>query len=106
MARKQPDMKGLFSKTEAPSATPPAPSAPPAEAAPVYDLDAGVIRAMGVGLKTGEAEALADIAHRHGLTRNALGRIAVRYFLREVIAGRVDVNDYIKTTTTKTTRLP
>lgn len=101
MARKQPDMKGLFTKTEAPSATPPAPEAPPA-----YDLDAGVIRAMGVGLKTGEAAALADIARRHGLTRNALGRIAVRYFLREVIAGRVDVNSFIRTTTTKTTRLP
>ena len=94
-------MKGLFTKTEAPSAPPPAAEAPPA-----YDLDAGVIRAMGVGLKTGEAEALADIARRHGLTRNALGRIAIRYFLREVIAGRVDVGQFFETKTTKRPKLP
>lgn len=67
----------------------------------MYDLDAGVIRAMGVGLKTGEAEALADIAKRHGTTRNALARIAIRYFLREVIAGRVDVDRFFKAETIK-----
>lgn len=66
---------------------------------PAYDLDAGVIRAMGVGLKTGEADALADIAKRHGTTRNALTRIAIRYFLREVIAGRVDVDRFFKAET-------
>lgn len=104
MAKKQQDLTNIFAKTAAPGA------AQPASAASVenwgFDLDSGLIRSMGIGLKDGEVRALEQVAARYGITRNAVGRIAVRYFLREVEAGHVHMSDYVETTTTKTAKMP
>jgi len=67
------------------------------------DLDEGVIIATGVGLKgshdkgkqKGELLAVMTIAEHHGITRNALLRIAVRDFLERYKAGEVDMGQYI-----------
>ena len=98
MAKKQ-DLKAIFKPTAAPT-----PSTK-AEAAGEFDL-AGNIKSLGVGLTTGEIAALGAIAESNGLTRNSLARVAIRYFLREVIAGRVIVADFIESKTTKASKMP
>jgi hypothetical protein len=86
MARKkQPDLSNIFAKTE------------PGEAPGDHsDLDAGNIRSTGVGLRAGEIAALDAIGEPLGLARNALIRFAVRRFLIEYRAGKVDLGQFIE----------
>ncbi len=62
------------------------------------DLDAGPIKATGVGLRVGELEALEKIGAELGeqlntepVARNALVRIAVRELIKNYRAGRLDL---------------
>ena len=55
------------------------------------DLDGGKISPVGVGLMTGEKEALKTIAAEQGLTLNALMRFALRDFIVKVRAGSIDL---------------
>lgn len=104
MAKKPQDLTNIFAKTAAPTTN--QPTSPASAEGWGFDLDSGLIRSMGIGLKDGEVRALEAVAARYGIKRNAVGRIAVRYFLREVEAGRVSMGDYVETTTTKTAKLP
>ena len=67
------------------------------EAGPdISDLDAGVIHASGVGLKTGELAALNDIADKLGIARNALMRFAIRWFIYNYRAGVIDMTRFVE----------
>lgn len=74
--------------------------AKPEETAPVKptwpednsDLDSGKVRASGVGLKDGEIAALDKMAKWFDTSRNGLIRLAVRQFLLDYRAGRLDMN--------------
>lgn len=55
------------------------------------DLDSGNVRASGVGLKDGEITALDEIAKKFNISRNILIRRAVRQFILDYRAGKVDL---------------
>ncbi len=55
------------------------------------DLNAGKIAPVGTGLTLGEKEALRAIAASQEITLNALMRYALRRFIVEVRAGRIDL---------------
>ena len=61
-----------------------------------------------MGIKEGELAAFEALADRHGVTKNAIMRIALRYFLVEARAGRVNPEDYLiePDKPKKKTRLP
>jgi len=62
------------------------------------DLDRGNIRQTGVGLRQGEMDALTAIGNElGGIARNALIRFAVRRFIMQYRAGKVDLSDYVET---------
>ena len=56
----------------------------------------GPIKSVTVGLRRSELEMVEDIAEEHEIARNALLRYAVRYFLTEYAAGRVDLAAHIE----------
>ena len=63
----------------------------------VSDLDRGNIQSTGVGLRKGEIDALDALgASLGGIARNALIRFAVRSFLLDYRAGKVDLSSYVK----------
>lgn len=70
----------VFSKTET-------------EAGADLDLDAGRVRPIGVGLRDGEIAALDSIAASNQTSRGSLIRIAIRFFIRDYLAGKVDLSD-------------
>jgi len=86
MARKQPDLSGIFRSTEAPDRDQAERSAP--ASTPERDRTLPI----GVGLKQSELAQLDAIAAELGIARNALMRWAVAYFLREYRAGRVAID--------------
>ena len=55
------------------------------------DLDTGKITPVGTGLKEGEKQALKAIAEQNDLTLNALMRFALRRFIVDVRAGRINL---------------
>jgi hypothetical protein len=55
------------------------------------DLNEGKIAPVGTGLTLGEKEALRAIAASQEITLNALMRYALRRFIVEVRAGRIDL---------------
>ena len=55
------------------------------------DLNEGKIAPVGTGLTLGEKEALKVIAASQEITLNALMRYALRRFIVEVRAGRIDL---------------
>lgn len=83
---KKPDLTGLLQRTD---------KAPTAQA-DNSDLDAGIIRPLGVGITSGERDALGEIAAEYELSRNALLRFALRWFILEYRAGRVDIKSHIE----------
>jgi ABC-type sugar transport system ATPase subunit len=80
MVKKQP--LEVFSKTE------PEPGAS-------FDLEAGHVRPIGLGLRDGEILALDTIAGGYGLSRGSLMRIVLRLFIRSWEAGQVDLSQYV-----------
>ncbi len=88
MARKAPDMSGLFAPTDPqPGAAEVPSSARSAPAAEPVDRTLPV----GVGLKQSELRELDAIARELGIARNALMRYGLAFFLREYRAGRAEV---------------
>jgi len=74
---------------------------------PSADLPAtGRTVSIGVGLKESEVQLLDSIAEDAGLRRNALMRFAIRYFLKEYYAGRVDLSSSVETETKHKLRMP
>ena len=55
------------------------------------DLDTGKITPVGTGLKEGEKQALKAIAEQNDYTLNALMRYALRLFIVDVRAGKIDL---------------
>lgn len=78
MAKKRTNLDDIFKKTEADRADedPRVPAT-------------GRTLSVGVGLKEGEVEMLDQIAADLDVTRNALMRYALRYFLIQYLAGEV-----------------
>lgn len=68
---------GLFANTEA--------------GAPVEVPADGPTKNMSVGMKQSEAELIEGIAAEFGVSMNAIMRYGLRYFLRDYLAGRVDL---------------
>jgi len=95
MAKQQVNPMNIFARTEP----------KPTEGA-AMNLDAGNIKAIGLGIRTGEIEALDLIAGETGITRNQLLRFIVRTFLLDYQAGKVDLTDFLQSQNTKTLRLP
>lgn len=60
------------------------------------DLDTGRILATGVGLTEGELAAIETIAGSHDITRNAVLRFSVRWFIKQYRAGKVDLSGFVK----------
>ena len=87
MGKKQTGVENIFARTE-PDATPPA--------VDTSDLDKGNIRAVGVGLTGGEMAAVQAIADAKGLARNAVLRYAVRLFIIQYRAGKIDLSQHIQ----------
>ena len=73
---------GIFSRTG---------STPKAKPQDNSDLALGKISPVGTGLTAGEKLALKSIAESHELKLNALMRFALRRFIVEVRAGRIDL---------------
>jgi hypothetical protein len=61
------------------------------------DLFSGRILSVGVGLREGEVSYLDTIAAENGITRNALLHYAIRTFLIDFRAGKVDLSPMIET---------
>jgi hypothetical protein len=61
----------------------------------------GLIRSTGVGLKESEVRLLDQIAEDVGLARNSVMRFGLRYFLKQYLAGQVDLAGHIKTETAR-----
>jgi phage terminase Nu1 subunit (DNA packaging protein) len=88
MAKKQVTQGlGVFSKTE--------PDPAPAGGAS-SDLDRGRIISQGVGLTEGELDALQALAAQLGVKRNGLMRFAIRRFLQQVLAGEIDLAQFVE----------
>ena len=56
------------------------------------DLNRGKVRAVGVGIREGERAALDEIAAQYGISRNSLMLWAVRWFIVQHRAGKVDLS--------------
>lgn len=61
----------------------------------ISDLDAGHVRPIGIGLREGEITALDSIAVEHGISRGGVIRIAIRLFIRDFRAGKIDMTPYV-----------
>lgn len=88
MARKQQGLDDIFKRTEAGESE-----------VDLSDLDKGNIQSTGVGLRKGEIEALDSVGRSLGdppVARNALIRWAVRYFLRDYRAGKIDLSGFVE----------
>ena len=87
MAKQKQNLTDIFAKTE----PEPAPSQPIDNS----DLDNGIIRPVGVGIREGEVSALDAIVQEIGLKRNALLRLAVRYFILKWRQDDQDLKAYL-----------
>lgn len=61
------------------------------------DLDEGNIKATGIGLRAGELAALDVMATSVELSRNSLMRGALRWFIKQYRAGKVDLSQFVDT---------
>jgi len=88
---KKPDLSGMFKATEQRTGD---------VKVDLSDLNKGVIKATGVGLREGELAALKAIAEQLGgdepIARNALIRWAVRHFITEFRRGAIDLKVWIE----------
>lgn len=81
MAKRQTNLDNIFKKTEGTTTTP-TPSVPAK----------GRTLSVGVGLKESEVALLDEIAKELDVTRNALMRYGLRYFLRQLQTGGLDLS--------------
>lgn len=75
---------GVFAKTE-----------PGPGEVDISDLEAGNVRPIGIGLREGEIKALDSIAGHYEISRGGVMRIALRLFIRDFRAGKVDLSPYV-----------
>lgn len=61
---------------------------------------------LGLGLRQGELDAVDLLVRRSGLNRNAIIRIAIRFFFTELREGRAKLEDYIKVKTDVEPKFP
>lgn len=61
----------------------------------ISDLGTGRTVPQGVGIKEGTLNALQALAEKHKLSRNALMKFAIRRFLLDYRAGRINLSEYI-----------
>jgi len=61
------------------------------------DLDEGIIKATGLGMREGEIEAIRQIAARLEVTPNAIKRFAIRDFIMRYREGLIDLSQFIET---------
>ena len=85
MAKKRADLDNIFKSTEPGNMT--TPDVVPAT---------GRTISVGVGLKEGEVAMLDEIVGQLDVTRNALMRYAIRYFLTQYIAGELNLADDVE----------
>ena len=85
MAKKRADLDNIFKSTEPGNKT--TPDVVPAT---------GRTISVGVGLKEGEVAMLDEIVGQLDVTRNALMRYAIRYFLTQYIAGEINLADDVE----------
>jgi hypothetical protein len=90
MAKQRGNLDDIFRKTE-PAARPPAPAAQSAPSTGEAVPKTGRTISVGVGLKEGEVAELDRIVEELEITRNALMRYAIRYFLTQYAAGSVNL---------------
>lgn len=93
MAKSKPDLTNLFANTAEQAR---AELIAESEAEAIRSLDEGRIQSTGVGLKTGEVEFIDALALKLETTRNAILRYAIRYFILQVIAGKIDLRGDIQ----------
>ena len=62
----------------------------------ISDLEAGRTIPQGVGIKEGTITALQSLAEQYQISRNALMKFAIRRFLIELRAGKINLSDYIE----------
>lgn len=60
------------------------------------DLDAGNIQPVGVGLRQAEIAAIDEIAASLEVPRNQVLRFAIRRFILDYQAGKIDLSEYIE----------
>jgi hypothetical protein len=89
MARKKVDLTNPFAKTE--------PIEETGEQEDARPIQLGPSRNVGVNLHDGELEEIQKIANRLGIARHRLLQFAIRYFLKEYRAGRIDLSRWQKT---------
>ncbi len=58
------------------------------------DLKTGKVEALGLGLYTGEKNAIEAIAEQVGVSRNALLHFAVNWFIVQFRAGNIDLTPF------------
>ena len=85
MAKKRANLDNIFKSTEPGNMT--TPDVVPAT---------GRTISVGVGLKEGEVAMLDEIVDQLDVTRNALMRYAIRYFLTQYIAGEINLADDVE----------
>lgn len=61
----------------------------------ITDLEEGHVRPIGIGMREGEIAALDHIAGEYGISRGGVMRIALRLFIRDYRAGKVDLSPYV-----------
>ena len=98
MAQKSKPLNKIFARAEQEEPEEqPAASQPEAPDIADIDLDEGITVTAGVGITLNEKQAYELLADKHETTKNALMRIALRYFLEQVIAGKVDPEAFLNT---------
>ena len=60
------------------------------------DLETGRTIPQGVGIKEGTISALQALAEQYRVSRNALMKFAIRRFLEDYRAGKINLADYIE----------
>lgn len=66
----------------------------------------GMIRSTGVGLREGEIALLNQIAADAGLARNSVMRFGLRYFMKQYLAGNVNLSEAVKVETRRRLEMP
>ena len=78
----------------------------PTEAGGPVEVPAeGINKNVTVGLRLSESDLVEGIAAEYGVSRNAVMRYAIRYFLRDYLNGRIDLASDVKTPTIPQNRL-
>ena len=62
----------------------------------ITDLETGRTIPQGVGLKEGTINALQALADQYDISRNALMKFAIRRFLLDLRAGKINLSEYIE----------